>query len=136
MLEDKALFKRKPQRFLTQLLLMTCLLLGASVADFIGTVTMSDSTVEATDVTYTFNLRFERNIPSDGKLVIRFPHNFVNEFAVTGCTALSGFTVAAGSSLSCSYVPSVRLLSIDNAFPTTFTEIQFEVKGVTNPKYS
>ena len=113
------------------------LLANLSCADFVGTITMSDSQIEATGVTYSFNLRFTRQISDpNGKLVIRFPHDFQTQFSVTDCTTTSGFNLAAGMALPCSYVPSVRLLTISSAFPTTFTEIQFDVKGVTNPKYA
>jgi hypothetical protein len=68
-----------------------------SSADFVGTIGLSNSVVEATGVTYTFNLRFTRPITdTGGKLVIRFPQDFETEFTVAGCTSLSGFSVAAG----------------------------------------
>jgi len=108
-----------------------------SQADFVGTVSMSNSEIQARGVTYSFSLRFTRTITdTNGKLVIRFPDDFTTQFSVTGCTATSGFSTPAGSALTCTYLPSVRLLTIKNAFPTTFTEILFDVKGVTNPMFA
>ena len=48
-------------------------------ADFRGSITMSNTEIEATGVTYGFSLRFSKQISdSDGKLVIRFPSDFGN----------------------------------------------------------
>ena len=38
--------------------------------------------------------------------------------------------------IRCSYVPDVRILTITDCFPTTFTEISFTVSGVTNPAFA
>ena len=68
--------------------------------------------------------------------MVRFPTDFEAQFAVTGVNAVSGFSKTG--SLSFDYVSSVRLLTIESGFPTEaiFTEIVFEVEGVTNPSYA
>ena len=85
-------------------------------------------------MTYTFNLRMLQTIPDDSKIVIRFPDDFEQEFDVTGCEAKSGFSLTG--TIACTYVRSVRLLTIDVGFPATFTELIFDVQGVTNPNYA
>ena len=67
---------------------------------------------------------------------MRFPIDFETQFTNPICTAVSGF--ATTGLLDCTYVPSVRLLSITTGFPTIFnpTEVVFIVSGVTNPKYA
>ena len=107
---------------------------------------MSSSVVGDTDVTYTFNLSFQQGIEAGGKLVVRFPSDFEEQFSVTSCTGVSGLTLkedvgGIGPStepgeIACSYVPDVRILTITDCFPTTFTEISFTVAGVTNPAYA
>ena len=67
---------------------------------------------------------------------MRFPVNFTESFSNPTCTAVSGFTAGSGDNLNCDYLSSIRLLTIDQGFPTTFTEIVFEVSGVTNPPYA
>ena len=52
---DNFFIKWKKQ---VSLLLMTMMLAHLGSADFRGLITMSDSAIEATDVTYTFSLRF------------------------------------------------------------------------------
>jgi len=103
-----------------------------SLAAFTGSVALSNSEIESTGVTYSFNLRFTSTVTAGGKIVIRFPSDFVDQFSVTGCTAVSGFS--STGALTCSYISSVRLLTLSSGFPTDdFTEIQFDVMGVTNP---
>ena len=75
-----------------------------------------------------------KSIPRDSKIVIRFPDDFVEEFDVTGCEAINGFSFVGD--IDCIYVKSVRLLTIDGGFPATFTELIFDVKGITNPEYA
>ena len=53
---------------------------------------------------------------------------------MTGCEAISGFSLTGA--IACTYLRSVRLLTIDVGFPATFTELIFDVKGVTNPNYA
>lgn len=112
------------------------MLLQAGKAAFSGDVTMSNSQIEATAVTYSFDLSFSEQVEEGGKIVIRFPTDYVDQFAVTGVNAVSGFSKTG--SLAFDYVASVRLLTIESGFPTeaVFTEIVFEVEGVTNPKYA
>ena len=99
------------------LLTLVALLLGIAQADFSGTVTPSDSSIEATGVTYTFQLGYRLTMTDeDGKLVIRFPGNFEDQFTVTGVEAVSGFT--ATGALTFDWLPSIRLLSIYGAFDT------------------
>ena len=101
---------------------------------------MSNTEIEAEDVTYTFDLRFQSSIQDpNGKLVIRFPPEFEETFQVTGCTARSGFksSILSGGPLNCDWVASVRLLTITQAFPTSIVNsLIFDVKGVTNPHYA
>ena len=120
------------------LLLILSMLASMGTADFraSGPIVMSNSEIMATGVTYSFSFTFTNRIPSRGKLVLRFPHDF-GSFSVTGCKALSGFNVSNGSSLSCSYTSSVRILTITSAFPSAIGNfISFEVQGITNPLYS
>ena len=115
------------------------LLLHLSLAAFTGQIEMSDKQIEATGVTYKFNLRFTRQVPAGGKIVIRFPVDFVTLFTVPSCTAVSGFSTKSATPipLTCTYISSVRLLTLSSGFPTdNFTEIIFNVNGVTNPKYA
>ena len=99
------------------LLTLVVLLLGIAQADFSGTVTPSDSSIEATGVTYTFQLGYRLTMTDeDGKLVIRFPGNFEDQFTVTSVEAVSGFT--ATGALTFDWLPSIRLLSIYGAFDT------------------
>ena len=109
-------------------------LISVAQAVFTGTITMSDTTISATDVTYTFSLRFEQNIPDTGRIVIRFPDDYVDLFTITNsdCAPVSGFATGT-TDIDCEYVSEVRLLTINGGFPTTFTEIVFTVAGVTNP---
>lgn len=118
-------------------LLALGLILGVTTitrAEITGDISLSDDSVEATGVTYTFNLRSSEVVPADGKLVMRFPHDFEEVFSVTGCSATSGFSTTGA--LTCDYLSSVRLLEITDGFPTTFTEISFTVEGVTNPSFA
>ena len=58
---------------------LAMLLASVAWADFRGSITMSNSEIEATGVTYGFSLRFSKQISdADGKLVIRFPSDFGN----------------------------------------------------------
>ena len=114
--------------------IMLCLLAQACMGTFSGDIDMSSTVIGDTDVTYTFNLSFQQEIEDNGKLVIRFPSDFVQQFSVTSCAGVSG--LAEPDDLSCSYVPDVRILTITNCFPTTFTEMSFTVSGVENPPYA
>ena len=108
--------RRKEGGTLSLLLASIVLLVSTALADFRGTIEMSDPSIEATGVTYTFALEYALSITqADSKLVIRFPHDFEEEFSVTGCSAVSGFSLTGD--LSCTYLPSVRLLTIDQGFP-------------------
>ena len=80
-----------------------------------GPIVMSSSEISQTSVLYTFSFTFTSQIPSGGKLVVRFPHDY-STFSVTSCTAIQGFSFTGG--LSCSYTPSVRILTITSGFPT------------------
>ena len=122
------------QSLITRLLASLVTLMSVTSAVFTGTITPSDSTISATDVTYTFSLRFEQNIPDTGRIVIRFPDDFVDLFNIeaSDCTPVSGFATGT-TDIGCEYVSEIRLLTITNGFPTTFTEIVFDVAGVTNP---
>ena len=93
------------------LLLMLALLLTECAADITGEVSMSNELIQATDVTYTFNLRMLKKIPETGKIVIRFPDDFEQEFRVTGCVAKTGFKFEG--EIDFIYVESVRLLTIE-----------------------
>ena len=121
----------KPSVFKT---LILAFLVHACAGTFSGDVEMSSSVIGATDVTYTFNLSFQQTIEEDGKLVVRFPSDFADQFSVTACTGVSG--LANPEDLYCAYAPAVRILTIDACFPTTFTEISFTVSGVTNPSFA
>ena len=68
--------------------------------------------------------------------MIRLPVNFTESFVSPTCTVISGFTSSAGTDLNCEYLESIRLLTIEEGFPTTFTELQFTLSGVTNPPYA
>ena len=114
--------------------LIICLLAQACVGIFSGDIEMSSSVIGETDVTYTFGLSFQQEIKEDGKLVIRFPSDFIDQFSVTSCTGVSG--LENPDNIRCSYVPDVRILTITDCFPTTFTEIGFTVSGVTNPSFA
>ena len=104
--------RRKEGSTLSLLLAGLAFMVSTILGDFRGTIEMSDPSVEATGVTYTFALEYALSITqADSKLVIRFPHNFEEEFTVTGCSAVSGFSITGD--LSCTYLPSVRLLTID-----------------------
>ena len=47
------------------------------MADITGEVSqISNPLIQATGVTYTFNLRMLQTIPDDSKIVIRFPDDF------------------------------------------------------------
>ena len=122
------------------MLTLAILLASVARADFRGSITMSNSEIEATGVTYGFSLRFSKQISdADGKLVIRFPSDFGN-FSISGCTAKSGFKngLSAGASLNCQWVQTVRLLTITDAFPSNslVNILEFDILGVTNPKYA
>ena len=86
-------------------------------ATFSGTIAMSNSEVQATSVKYTFTLNFIKDIPSDGKITLRFPDNFQTAFSVTSCTAVDG--LSDPGSFACSYLSGVRMLSITGGFPNT-----------------
>lgn len=68
--------------------------------------------------------------------MIRFPFNFTESFNTPACTTISGFSSDQGTNLNCNYLDNVRLLTIEEGFPTTFTELQFSVSGVTNPPFA
>ena len=119
------------------LLALIVLAFQTTMAEFTGTISMSNSEIEATGVTYTFQLRFIRAITDpDAKIVIRFPSDFETQFTVTSCQAGSDSGLQSPGTIDCAYVPTVRLLTVSKAFPTTFTEIKFDVVGVTNPKFA
>mmetsp|Transcript_24490 Transcript_24490/g.30521 ORF Transcript_24490/g.30521 Transcript_24490/m.30521 type:complete len:244 (+) Transcript_24490:31-762(+) len=125
-----------------RLLLLPLLVLLAQVAqaDFRGSLTLSNYEIEATGVTYGFSLRFGKRISdANGKLVIRFPLDF-GTFTISSVIARSGFkdSLSAGSALNFQWVQSVRLLTITDAFPSNslVNIIEFDVNGVTNPKYA
>ena len=130
--------KTKPtsRALLATLLFSLASLLSVSKAAFSGQVETSQSQISTMDVTYTFRLEFIQQIPQDGKLVIRFPANFTGSFNSPVCKSLSGFSIPADSDLNCEYLDSVRLLTIYDGFPTTFTELRFTVDGVTNPPFA
>ena len=113
------------KKFLALLLQLT-VLVQVGVAEFSlrEPITMSNSLVEATGVTYTFVLSYTRQITgSDSKIVMRFPVDFETTFENPGCEAIRGFS----SALICEYKSSVRLLTITGGFPSiaTPTEIEF-----------
>ena len=112
------------------------LLATMSNALFSGFITADNSEINASGVTYSFTLAFESTIPSDGKLVLRFPVNFTESFSNPVCTAITGFSSAAGTNLNCEYLPSIRLFTIDQGFPSTFTELEFSISGVVNPAFA
>ena len=101
---------------------------------FSGSIEMSDSVIGDQDVTYSFRLSFQQQIEDDGKLVIRFPNDFIDRFSVTSCAGVSG--LENKDNIECTYVPDVRILTISGCFPTTFTEIAFTVSGITNPSFA
>ena len=110
------------------------MLLTSAMGIFSGNIEMSDSVIGDQDVTYTFRLSFQQHIEDDGKLVIRFPSDFIDRFSVTSCAGIDG--LADNDNIQCTYVPDVRILTISGCFPTTFTEIAFTVSGITNPSYA
>jgi hypothetical protein len=118
------------------LLLAVLLLTQVGNAAFSGTISTDNLEISAQDVTYDFTLSYTQRIPDDGKLVVRFPDNYTEPFDQLTCASISGFSVPAGADLDCEYLSSVRLLTITQGFPTTFTEVQFSVSGVTNPPYA
>ena len=95
---------------------------------------MSDSEIGAQNVDYTFNLKFQQTIPADGKMQIRFPSDYTESFGGVTCTGLLHLSITGP--LACTYIPSVRLLTITTGFPSTFTEMSIKVGGVRNPAFA
>jgi len=93
------------------------------LAVFRGTINMDNSEIMSTDVTYTFTLNFENDVPSGGKIMIRFPAEFENAFAVTGCEAIDGLSQTGV--ISCNYLSSVRILTVDGGFPNLLKQVTF-----------
>lgn len=83
---------------------------------------------------YTFNLKFQQTIPSDGKIQIRFPRDYTESFSGVTCSALAHLSITGP--LTCTYIPNVRLLTITTGFPSTFTEMSIKVSGVKNPPFA
>lgn len=100
----------------TALLVQLALLLHTCMADYSGTISLSNPQIEASNVDYTFTLAYRSVVPANGKIVIRFPIDFETQFSNPVCTAISGF--ASTGVINCDYVPSVRLLSLTTGFPT------------------
>ena len=89
------------------------LLATMSSALFSGFIAADNSEINASGVTYNFVLAFSSTIPSDGKLVLRFPVNFTESFSNPVCRAITGFSSTAGTNLNCEYLPSIRLFTIE-----------------------
>ena len=67
---------------------------------FTGTIVADDDKIQKTDRTFTFNLSYNTVIADpDSKLVVRFPHDFEDQFSVTRCSAISGFNSASNGQL-------------------------------------
>ena len=95
------------------MILLLSVLVTYARGAFSGSIATDNDEISSTGVTYTFTLSFTSTIPSDGKLTLRFPANYTESFSSPVCTAISGFTSAAGTDLDCEYLDSIRLLTID-----------------------
>ena len=61
-------------------------------ATFTGRVTPDSTLVQSADTTYSFILNFSKEIPRDGRLVIRFPQDYATQDFNVECDTQTGFT--------------------------------------------
>ena len=130
-------YKHGSSLMLFAFLMQLSMMLQTASGFFTGLISVDDSKIQMRDRTFTFNLSHNTKIvQNNSKIVIRFPDDFQEQFTVTDCTSISGFSSGTnGQELDCVYTSSVNILTIYLPLPPdlTLTELKFTVKGVTNP---
>ena len=113
------------------LLLVSLLQIVLPTASISTNIAIDNSEVQATGVTYTFNMSIQNNVSSVGKLIVRFPADFETPFDNVRCTAKLNFN--KNGPILCSYDPQVRILTITDGFPLKARFFEFSVSGIQNP---